>query len=160
MLAHRPADCCAGEQVEDYGQVEPALAGRDVELAERFSYFALTDQRGGERLDRVAVAPGEIRLADRAHQIAPATLAAADWVILVTSLPSQRYPAADILALYRLRWRIELAFKRLKSLVGPKRPPGTDARSARAYVLAHLLVILLLPPPVDAIADSPRPATA
>jgi IS4 transposase len=59
-------------------------------------------------------------------------------VILVTSLPQEAFAAADILALYRLRWRIELAFKRLKSLVGLKRPPGTDPRSAKPYVLAHL----------------------
>src|SRR4051812_33069433 len=42
------------------------------------------------------------------HQIAPTTLAAADWVILVTSLPPETFAAADILALYRLRWRIDI----------------------------------------------------
>ena len=30
VIAHRPADHLAGEQVEDHGQVEPAFAGRDV----------------------------------------------------------------------------------------------------------------------------------
>jgi len=30
MVAHRPADDFSGEQVEDHGQVQPALAGRDV----------------------------------------------------------------------------------------------------------------------------------
>ncbi len=35
--------------------------------------------------------------------------AAADWVILVTSLPPEAFPLADILALYRLRRPIELA---------------------------------------------------
>src|SRR4051812_7880670 len=179
--------------------------------AERFAFFAVTEERGGERLDRIAVEPGEIRVADRAylqperiaavlaaggdvvvrsgwrnaawldatgapfdliaalgesaehglidrpigvrrrgdalplplrlvalkkspqaaeaarrtarraaqkggHRIAQATLAAADWLILVTSLPQEAFAAADILALYRLRWRIELAIKRLKSL--------------------------------------------
>ena len=83
---------------------------------------------------------------------------AADWVILVTSLPQEAFATADILALYRLRWRIELAFKRLKSLLGLKGPPGTDARSARPYVLAHLLMILLLEPLIHALAVSPRPA--
>jgi IS4 transposase len=53
------------------------------------------------------------------HQISQGTLTAADWVILVTSLTPEAFPTADLLALYRLRWRIELAFKRLKSLVGP-----------------------------------------
>jgi hypothetical protein len=94
------------------------------------------------------------------HQISPDTLIAADWVILLTSLPAADFATADILALYRLRWRIELAFKRLKSLVGLKGPPGTDARSARPYVLAHLLMILLLEPLVDELGDPPRPAAA
>jgi IS4 transposase len=33
---------------------------------------------------------------------------------------------------YRLRWRIELAFKRLKSLIGLEGPPGKDPRPAKA----------------------------
>ncbi len=58
-----------------------------------------------------------------------------------------------MLALYRLRWRVELAFKRLKSVIGLQRPPGTDARSARPYVLAHLLSILLLEPIIDELEE-------
>jgi hypothetical protein len=94
------------------------------------------------------------------YQVSQQTLAAADWVILVTSLSPADYATADVLALYRLRWRIELAFKRLKSLVGLKGPPGIDERSARPYVLAHLLMILLLEPLIDALEDSPRWAQA
>ncbi len=30
VISHGPADHFAGEQVEDHGQVEPALAGRDI----------------------------------------------------------------------------------------------------------------------------------
>jgi len=90
------------------------------------------------------------------HKLAPETLAAAGWVILVTSLTADAFSADDILALYRLRWRIELAFKRLKSIIGLKGPPGTDDRSAKPFVLAHLLLILLLEPLVDAFEDSPR----
>jgi hypothetical protein len=41
------------------------------------------------------------------HQISKGTLAAAEWVILVTSLASKTFPAIDVLALYRLRWRID-----------------------------------------------------
>jgi len=92
------------------------------------------------------------------RQISKATLAAADWVILVTSLAPEDYPTSDVLALYRLRWRIELGFKRLKSLVGLKGPPGIDERSARPFVLAHLLAILLLEPLIDELEDSPRSA--
>lgn len=94
------------------------------------------------------------------RQLSKATLAAADWVILLTSLAPETFKIADILALYRLRWRIELGFKRLKSLIGLKGPPGFDERSARPYILAHLLMILLLEPLIDELGDSPRWAKA
>jgi hypothetical protein len=94
------------------------------------------------------------------HQLSKKTLDAADWVIMVTSLKRKDFATADVLALYRLRWRIELGFKRLKSLIGLKGPPGTDERSARPHVLAHLLTILLLEPLIDELEDSPRLAEA
>src|SRR5260370_23309068 len=34
---------------------------------ERFSYFELTDEKGGETLDRIPVVKGEIRIGDRAY---------------------------------------------------------------------------------------------
>jgi IS4 transposase len=78
----------------------------------------------------------------------------------VTSLEAAQFSTDDVLALYRLRWRVELGFKRLKSVIGLHGPPGTDERSARPYVLAHLLMLLLLQPSVDALEDSPRSAYA
>ncbi len=49
-------------------------------------------------------------------------------------------------------------FKRLKSIVGLSGPPGTHEDSARPYVLAHLLLMLLLEPVIDEFEDSPRSA--
>jgi len=94
------------------------------------------------------------------HQISKQTLDAADWVIMITSLKPENFTTADVLAVYRLRWRIELGFKRLKSLIGLKGPPGVDERSARPHVLAHLLTILLLEPLMDELGVSPRLAEA
>jgi hypothetical protein len=218
--------------------------------SERFGFFELTDEKGGERVDRTPVVEGEIRIGDRVYlqpdrmgavleagadlivragwknarwlgangkpvdllamlhkaakrgsidqpiwiarksgaplalrlvaikktpqaseaarkkarreavkcryQISEGTLIAAEWILLVTSLDPKKFTAADVLALYRLRWRVELAFKRLKSLIGLKSPPGKDERSAKSYVLAHLLMILLLEPLADELEDSPR----
>ena len=94
------------------------------------------------------------------YTISKGTLDAADWVILVTSLTPEKFTTEDVLALYRLRWRIELGFKRLKTLIGLKAPPGVDQRSARPYLLAHLLIILLLEPLVREFEDSPHWAEA
>jgi IS4 transposase len=48
--------------------------------------------------------------------IDPRTLIAAEFLILGTTLSAEDYPAVEVLAAYRLRWQIELAFKRLKIL--------------------------------------------
>jgi hypothetical protein len=60
------------------------------------------------------------------------------------------------MTLYRLRWRIGLGFKHLKSVIGLRAPPGMDERSAKPWLLPHLLIILLLEPVVDEFEDSPR----
>jgi hypothetical protein len=243
----------AGRSARKENQVWRIHSAFDLPF-ERFGCFELTDEKGGEQLDRLPVVPGEIRIGDRAymqperiaavieaggdvvvrapwsnlaaldaegkpldliallreaaprggldrpiwvkrkgkpplalrlvackkapqaaeaarrearrvaqkkgHTISKATLEAADWIIIVTSLSDQAYSTRDILDLYRLRWRIELAFKRLKSLIGLAGPPGADERSAKPWILAHLLVILLLEPFVDELEDSPRWALA
>ena len=75
-----------------------------------------------------------------------------------TALQSRFSAIRPISSIYERRreWDIELGFRRLKSLIGLKGPPGADERSARPYVLAHLLIILLLEPLVDELEDSPR----
>lgn len=55
-------------------------------------------------------------------------------------------------------WRIELAFKRLKSLIGLAGPPGLEVNVAKTWVLAHLLMILLLEPHTAVVEASPRSA--
>src|SRR5271155_3365704 len=70
------------------------------------------------------------------------TLEAADWIILITSLEGP--PATDVLALYRLRWQIELAFKRLKSLAGLDLLPARSAALGRAWIAAKLIIATLI----------------
>lgn len=73
----------------------------------------------------------------------PRSLVAAAFMILATSLPCEGYLAGEILAVYRLRWQIELAFKRLKSLLGMHRIPTHTERASRSWLLAHLVMALL-----------------
>jgi len=73
----------------------------------------------------------------------PRSLIAAEFMIVVTSLPKKGYRAADILAVYRLRWQIELAFKRLKSLLHMDKLPTRNEQTSRSWLYAHLIVALL-----------------
>ena len=67
-----------------------------------------------------------------------ATLEAADYVLVLTRL-SAAADAAEILELYRLRWQIECAFKRLKSLLHLDALRAFDPDLAQTYLLAKLL---------------------
>ncbi|HEY1362081.1 MAG TPA: IS4 family transposase [Xanthobacteraceae bacterium] len=81
---------------------------------------------------------------DQRRRIDPRTLAGAGFVILLTSLKREESPINQIAALYRLRWQIELAIKRLKSILRIDRLPAKNPQLARAWLYAHLLLALLL----------------
>jgi hypothetical protein len=73
----------------------------------------------------------------------PKSLQAANYVLLLTSLPASDYPASRVGELYRLRWQIELAFKRWKSLGELDQLPAKDPALARSWIYARLIAALL-----------------
>jgi len=74
----------------------------------------------------------------------PRSLEAAHFVMVFTTLPAAKLAARDVLELYRFRWQIELAFKRLKQLLKLGRLPHRDAQAAQGWILAKLVIALLL----------------
>jgi len=72
------------------------------------------------------------------------SLIAAGYMMLATSLDAGQYSADEILEMYRLRWQIELAFKRLKSILHLDRLPCTTPRGSRTWIYAHLILALML----------------
>lgn len=266
LLSDSPKPAALGRRIRLLDGTTVPKAGKDAKKsnelwrlhcafdlpAERFSFIELTDEKGGERLDRTPFAKGDIAIADRGYMhpeplahilaqgadvivrapwkgarwlgkdgkpfdilaalktaegpglldtpiwigrkkapplalrlvalqkppeaaeksrakarraaqrennvISEGTLAAAGWVILVTSLDAEAFSASRIGELYRARWRIEMAFKRLKSLIGLSAPPSEDAQIAKTWILAHLLMALLLEPHTSAPEISPRMA--
>jgi Transposase DDE domain len=91
----------------------------------------------------------------KGNKVLQQTLIAAGFVILVTTLDQEEFPAETVLKLYRMRWRIELAFKRLKSLIGLRSPPAKDPRIVKPWILAHLLIALLTGPLAEEVGVSP-----
>jgi hypothetical protein len=66
-------------------------------------------------------------------------------VTLVTTLTdAQLYPAAEIIALYARRWRLELCLRDLKTTMGMEhlrcKSPDTAEKELRAYLVAHNLI--------------------
>ncbi len=82
------------------------------------------------------------------RKVNPETIELHRYVILVTSLPA-KIKASQIMELYRIRWQIEIAFKRLKSILGLGHLPKIDEESSRAWLHGKIFVALL----VQAIVD-------
>jgi len=70
------------------------------------------------------------------------------YVIIMTSLPDT-ISAKEVLQLYRLRWQIELSFKKLKSIFGLGYLPKKDEKSARAWLHGKLFVSFLVQTMID-----------
>ena len=113
------------------GRDEPALAVRLI--AQRKTPEAAEATRSALR--RAAAKKGKA--------LDSRSLIAAEFMILATSLPKSGYSAKAVLAAYRLRWQIELAFKRLKSLLHIDRLPTHTERGSRSWLYAHLILALL-----------------
>ena len=64
------------------------------------------------------------------------------WII--TTLSSSQASDEEVMDLYRLRWQVELEFKRLKSLLGLDSMPSRQGPTARSWLLARLLVAALV----------------
>lgn len=78
------------------------------------------------------------------RKVDPRTLKAAAFFLILTSVPQEDLPAEKALALYRLRWQVEMAFKRMKGLLHLGDLPMKDPQLAQAYLCAKLLAALML----------------
>lgn len=69
--------------------------------------------------------------------------------IIFTTLPKKSFAVDEVLEWYRIRWQIELVFKRFKSLAKLGHLPKYDEESSRAWLYGKLFVCLLTEKLVD-----------
>jgi len=72
------------------------------------------------------------------------TLEAAGYIFLVTNLAASQWTTAQVLELYRLRWQVELVFKRLKSLLDLDQLRAKGPALAQTYLLGKILAALIM----------------
>lgn len=98
------------------------------------------------RKSQEAIQRAEFRLRDklqRGKPVGPLTRLCAQYVLVFTTLAAQEASAERVLELYRLRWQVELSFKRLKSIAQLGHLPKYDDRSSRAWLYGKLFLALL-----------------
>lgn len=99
------------------------------------------------RKSRLAAERARRKAQDKAQsdgrQASAKSLELAQYVLVLTSLPPD-FTCSQVLMLYRSRWQVELAFKRLKSLMAAGHVPKSEDHSARAWMQGKILTALLL----------------
>ncbi len=108
------------------------------------------DERIGGRLIATRLPPDKVDKARKrlrkeyGASLTKEAFEAAAYVMLFTTVPRERMDADRCLAAYRLRWQIELHFKRWKSLCGLDRLPNYRDDTIVAWVYAKVLLGILL----------------
>ncbi len=85
----------------------------------------------------------------KGHKLRPRTLEYAKYVILFTTFPETDFSSEAVLEWYRLRWQVELVFKRFKSLAELGHLPKYDDESSKAWLYGKLLTALLVEKLID-----------
>ena len=65
-------------------------------------------------------------------------------IIVFTTFPESSFTASEVLEWHRIRWQIELVFKRFKLLAHLGHLPKYDDGSAKAWLYGKLFVALLV----------------
>jgi hypothetical protein len=93
----------------------------------------------------IALAQKKLRRKARKQgwQLQPESLIYAQYVMVLSTFPPALYSAGRVLEAYRLRWQVELVFKRLKQIAQLGHLPKHDQESSQAWLYGKLFVALL-----------------
>lgn len=119
------------------GEWPAVMQGSNGDVAVRVCAYRKTDEQrmeGERKLKRTGQ--------KKQKQVQPQTVEAAGYVVVVTTLDC--LDAQGVLALYRHRWQVELAFKRMKSLLGLSHLRKKNPEGAKAWLQGKLLVACLI----------------
>ena len=109
-------------------------------------YFLRLCARRKSRIQAERARQKALRKAARnqSAQADPRSLELTQYVLVLTSIPQATLSATMVLELYRMRWQIELAFKRLKSLLAFGHVPKSSDQSAKSWMQAKILTALMI----------------
>lgn len=76
------------------------------------------------------------------------------YMFVATSLP-ETFTAEDILSIYRLRWQMEMVFKRYKSILGAGSVPVKTKEATEAWINGKMMLALLIEKFIGSVDFSP-----
>ena len=72
------------------------------------------------------------------------SLQMAEYVVVFTTVESDKLTCDEVLELYRLRWQIELDYKRDKSLAGLDKLPNFLPETILSWIYAKLILLQIV----------------
>ena len=116
----------------------PVLLGKRRKLPARFLAHRVADDIANARRRKIRADAKK-----KGRQPSKRRLAVADWIILVTNVPSNLLTADKALTVMRIRWQIELIFKLWKSVNSLDKSRSEKKWRILTEVYGKLLVVLL-----------------
>jgi hypothetical protein len=135
LMAHlatlpEPGQAAAWEVAVEDPETKTALPGRLIAQRKQDAALPASEARVREKCRKNKTSPSQDTL-EQNH-----------YILLFTTLGAQTHPLEALLQLYRLRWQIELCFKRLKSLLCLGQLPKRDPAACRAWLLWKMFTAL------------------
>ena len=109
-----------------------------------YVYGRICAIKRGKNEAKLAIKKLERRAGNILRVLQKSTYEYEKYVFVFTTFPKNSFTASEILEWYRVRWQIELAFKRLKSLAQLGHLPKHDEDSAKAWLYGKLFLALLI----------------
>jgi hypothetical protein len=152
-LAGIPLLDASGHTLDVLDQVAPLAVGEtlDLDVEAKLSRGKVHGRLIAYRLADDAVERARKRLRKELGSVSAQVMEAAKYVLLFTTALRSRLDAERCLQAYRLRWQIELQFKRWKSLCGFDVLPNFRDDTTLAWLYAKVLLGALL----DRMASTP-----
>jgi hypothetical protein len=148
-----PLEDDSGQRLDVVGWLQQTFAPGATMPQEQALWLPTPEGRFPVRLIACPLSPGRAEEARRRarkaarkkkHTVDARTLLAAGFVLVLTNLPVETWPAPQVLELYRLRWQIEMRIKCLKSVLILDGLRAQKPDLAQAYLLGKLLGALLV----------------
>lgn len=86
----------------------------------------------------------KLKMKGRFEKVRPSTLEYTRFIVVVCTVSGEEMSARLALEFYRARWQVELAFKRLKSLLHLGQLPKKKEESSQAWMQGKILTALLI----------------
>lgn len=145
-----PLEMAQGERLELRAWLQGLSAG--VKRRERAVWLTTAHGRFRLRLIAQRLPPAAAQAAahrsakasrKKGHTPSALSRVMAGWVVVVSNLPADTWPAEDVLVLYRVRWQVELLIKRFKSLLDLDQLRSKHPELAQVYLLGKALGVLM-----------------